>query len=457
MLARNGSPGLDLYGQAARGLCLVLFLLALVGLPIRAAFAVPAFAVQTGQPCAVCHVGAFGPQLKKYGRDFKMFGFTASDGKAHFPPLAVTGWTSFNNTAKDEPGNIPHVGPNDNFAFDQISIYYAGRITSTTGAFSQFTYSGVDRDFHWDNQDFRWIHDGELFDEDFLVGLTANNNPTVTDVWNSTPAWGFPYNASAIAAGPAAAAQIDGALGGAVAGLGAYASWNDWVYLEIDGYKGLGRDVRNAFGATPVTGTDSVDGISPYWRAAIEHDFAEGEHSFEIGTYGLRTSVFPAGIKIGRSDDFTDAALDANYQWIANPKSVTSSVISAHATGIWEDQNLAASQALFGTNAHDWLREWRADVSYSYDATWTPTIQRFDVHGSTDAARFGSPNGADTNGWIAELAFVPWGKPDSPVNWANARLALQYVAYDRFNGSTSHAGDANTIFLNLWLAFSPNP
>ena len=45
------------------------------------ALAVPAFAKQTGQPCAACHVGAFGPQLKPYGRDFKLHGYVASDGR----------------------------------------------------------------------------------------------------------------------------------------------------------------------------------------------------------------------------------------------------------------------------------------------------------------------------------------------------------------------------------------
>jgi len=46
----------------------------------RPADAVPAFAEQTGQPCAACHVGAFGPQLKPYGRDFKLHGYTATSG-----------------------------------------------------------------------------------------------------------------------------------------------------------------------------------------------------------------------------------------------------------------------------------------------------------------------------------------------------------------------------------------
>jgi hypothetical protein len=36
--------------------------------------ALPSFAQQTGQPCAACHVGAFGRQLKPYRREFKLYG-----------------------------------------------------------------------------------------------------------------------------------------------------------------------------------------------------------------------------------------------------------------------------------------------------------------------------------------------------------------------------------------------
>jgi hypothetical protein len=38
------------------------------------AHAVPAFAVQTGQLFAACHIGAFGPQLTPFGRAFKIGG-----------------------------------------------------------------------------------------------------------------------------------------------------------------------------------------------------------------------------------------------------------------------------------------------------------------------------------------------------------------------------------------------
>jgi mono/diheme cytochrome c family protein len=49
-------------------------------LSATSAGAVPAFAAQTGAPCAACHVGGFGPQLTIYGRDFKLHGYTARSG-----------------------------------------------------------------------------------------------------------------------------------------------------------------------------------------------------------------------------------------------------------------------------------------------------------------------------------------------------------------------------------------
>ena len=53
-----------------------------------------------------------------------------------------------------------------------------------------------------------------------LYGVSVNNNPSVQDVWNTTPAWGIPYIASTIApqfAPPGT--TIEGALGGRVVGI----------------------------------------------------------------------------------------------------------------------------------------------------------------------------------------------------------------------------------------------
>jgi len=117
---------------------------------------VPSFAEQTGQPCAACHVGAFGPQLKQVGRDFKLFGYSSTDGKTHFPPVAFMSQTSFTHTDAPQPGGAaPHFASNDNLSLDQLSVFYAGRITPQSGAFVQLTYDGVARAFNLDNADVR--------------------------------------------------------------------------------------------------------------------------------------------------------------------------------------------------------------------------------------------------------------------------------------------------------------
>jgi hypothetical protein len=70
--------------------------------------------------------------------------------------------------------------------------------------------------------------------------VSVNNNPTVQDVWNTTPAWGFPYIASTLApqfAPPGA--MIEGSLGGKVVGTGVYTFWNDMLYLDVSAYQNL--------------------------------------------------------------------------------------------------------------------------------------------------------------------------------------------------------------------------
>jgi hypothetical protein len=110
------------WGAAVRFCGLSILLLAAVG--TRPALAVPAFAVQTGQPCANCHIGAFGPHLTPAGRDFKLHGYVGSDGKDHGLPLAFTTITSFTHTAVPQPGGAaPGFRINDNIALDQAAAY----------------------------------------------------------------------------------------------------------------------------------------------------------------------------------------------------------------------------------------------------------------------------------------------------------------------------------------------
>ena len=183
--------------------CASLGALALAGallLTASPAAAVPSFAQQTGQPCQACHVSGFGPQLKPYGRDFKLYGYQSSDGKSKQLPIALMMQASDTHTSADQnPPPAAHFGPNDNFAIDQISVFYAGKIGSGWGAFSQATFDGIGRSFSVDNIDVRHATEATILGRDSVIGIDFNNNPTVQDVWNSTPAWGFPYNASGLA------------------------------------------------------------------------------------------------------------------------------------------------------------------------------------------------------------------------------------------------------------------
>ena len=419
----------------------------------RPAHAVPSFAEQTGQPCAACHVGAFGPQLKQFGRDFKLSGYVASDGKSHGVPVSLTTQMSFTRTDAGQHGPAaPHYAPNDNATLDQASVYYAGRVTPWLGGFVQLTYDGIARQPHVDNIDVRHSAEGTLFDEDLVYGFTANDNPTVSDLWNSTPAWKFPYNGSGLAPNPIAATLIDGGLGQRVAGGGGYVMWNDLVYAEADLYRGLGYDVLNATGVTPVSQTDKTRGVIPYWRVALQRDI--GRSYAQLGAYGLSADVLPGGVDVpGARDHFTDTAIDANYQFTVDPKTVVSDMVSAHMTLIHEDAALHASQALSGAKPSHKLNTFRTDVSYSIAATVTPSLQYFNTGGTGDAAYWGTPSGRpDSSGVIAEIAYVPWGKPGSSIGWGNVRFAVQYVDYFKFDGSSRKASANNALFASVWAA-----
>jgi hypothetical protein len=437
------------------GLGFLLLLLLSVVLRSNPARALPSFAIQTGQPCAACHIGAFGPQLTPYGRDFKLHGYVASDGKEHGLPLAWTTQTSFTHTLAPQPGGAaPGFKPNDNFALDQASVYWAGRITPEIGGFIELNYDGVGQQAQLNNVDIRRAAEGQLFGQDVLWGVTINNSPTVQDPWNSTPAWGFPYNQSALAPTPTASSLVEGGLGQRALGAGVYSLWNDLLYAEADVYKGLNRTALNALGQVPDDGNQTT-AFFPYARLALIRDWTN--HHIEVGGYGMSANVVPAGgdQSFGIRNRITDLALDATYQFITDPAKVTSDRLSAHATYIHETARMEATpeQALTGALLDHSLDRMRVDVSYSFAATVTPSLQYFRTTGTTDLNYWSTPNGSpNSDGMIFEVAYVPWGKPDSPFPNMNVRLAVQYVNYFRFDGSTINARDNNNFYFSLWTA-----
>ena len=167
-------------------------------------FALPSFAQQTGYACSQCHTIAYGPALTAYGRDFKLNGYVFGDSKSTMPLVLMVqgGYTRTSSDQADVPA--PHFSTNNNLSIDQVSGFVAGRISEHVGAFAQFTYGGDSRHFSWDNLDVRYARAFTLGNTAVVSGVSVNNNPTVQDLWNSTPAWGFPYIHSGLAPGPSA-------------------------------------------------------------------------------------------------------------------------------------------------------------------------------------------------------------------------------------------------------------
>src|SRR5665213_3193778 len=173
-------------------------------LSVQEARAVPSFARQTGLSCNVCHSNA--PELTAFGRDFKLRGYvlapalTASDkvGNTAGLELSKNIPLSFMVLLSDTAfQNVAPATQNSAVGFpQQISLFLAGGFASHFGALAQVTYSHSSDTFAVDNSDFRYANQTTLGGKELEYGITLNNNPSVQDLWNSTPAWGFPWNSS---------------------------------------------------------------------------------------------------------------------------------------------------------------------------------------------------------------------------------------------------------------------
>lgn len=431
-------------------------IIVLVSLWTTPAEAVPSFSRQTGQACSACHVRAFDPGLNQYGREFKLNGYVWGEGGSGFPPLSAMIQGSFTNTKKDIPGGPvpehPEFSKNNNFALDAAILMYAGRVLSNVGAFVQLAYEGVEDKVAMDHTDIRFADRVDLWDQDIVYGISVNNAPTVQDLWNTTPAWGFPFVSSSLAPAPETATLIDNTLGTQVGGGSVYTMINSLLYLEAGAYTTFAKDVQKGMG-TFEKEQNKIDGGATYWRIALQHNW-DG-HYFALGHYALRADVFPERDSSAGTDRVTDLAVDGTYQFLGDPKHI----YELKGTYIREDQELSASRALGNAfNSHNTLDTFRIDASYTYHQTYGITFGYNKIWGSKDMVRFEAPDFADgrpdSEFFITELDYIPFGKTDSfGEPWLNLRFALQYVAYNQFNGTGHHAGNNNTLYLNGWLAF----
>jgi len=424
------------------------------------ALAVPSYARQTQQPCTGCHVGGFGPQLTPFGRQFKLSGYTLKVGDGTNVPLSamvVESWTHTRAAQTEAPA--PNFGTNNNAELQQASLFLAGRLSDHLGVFAQATYSENGHLLGWDNAELRYARTFSGDHHNGVWGLTVNNNPTVTDVMNTAPAWQFPYMPPDLAPGAPAAPMLFGGLGGQVVGATAYAQIDGAWYMEAGGYRSLSpsflRKVNADFDGT-------LSGFAPYARLTRSWDtwggnVVLGAFALEArrGLVGEDAVGHPVAIP-GPSDRFRDFGVDASY---LNLGDGTHS-FSVNGLYVHEDQRLEATYADGGAEHQSGsLQAFNLNGSYWYRNTWGGTLGAFAYNGSSDALLYdtGSP---DTRGGIAEVDWNPWGKGDSwGQPWANARVGLQYTFYTRFNGAVHDvdgagrsAHDNDTLFVYLWLA-----
>lgn len=439
--------------------------LGIFGMGSHPAHAVPSFARQTGLSCEACHT-VF-PELTPFGRRFKLSGYTLTTRPGindmseeretrlsiqDIPPLSMmvmASTTWWNKPQADSQGTGARSQNAATQFPQQLGIFYAGRISDSMGAMLQVTYAQSSGSVSIDNSDIRYSD--RAFDNELLYGVTVNNNPSVQDVWNTTPAWGYPTITPQVGATPTAAPVVS-SLGQKVAGVGAYALYKDQFYGEVSVYRSAIPGKTQPYDSATLSGNAIVDNFAPYWRGAWEKNW--GHNSFELGTYGMMTRMMPAGSNLA-ANTYMDAAFDTQYQYIGihNIFSLSGSFLNEHIN------NNSANVGTKATNSSDTLNRFLATASYYYKRKYGLSVTFQKLTGSSDpllyaaGATSGSANGSPNSQFeVLEADYMPW---------LNTKLLLQYTMYNQFNGGTSGydgattrtASDNNTLMLGIWTAF----
>ncbi|MEO8168585.1 MAG: cytochrome C [bacterium] len=359
-------------------------------------------------------------------------------------PFSLMMQTAFTHSSNQQPGT-----QNDNVSLpQQLSLFFGGEISPHIGTFIQVSYDGQGAAFGVDNIDLRYANQAQLGSENLLYGVTINNNPTVQDIWNSTPAWGFPYASSSVAASPMASTLIDGGLAQRVAGLGAYALFNNLLYCECSIYRSAQQG-----GAHPPDSTSVgiIKSLAPYWRLALQQQF--NDQYLELGTFGMSTAMYPAGTS-GLTDTYNDFGFDLNYE-----KPFGDNLLTLHTSVIHESRNLDATFNANGSLRQSLnLNSLKIVGNYYLQQQIGFSLGYFSTSGDADAALYapavltGSSTGSpDSRGFISEFDVLPW---------MNTKFAVQYVVYNKFNGSGGNydgvgrnASDNNSLYVLAWIVF----
>ncbi len=425
----------------------------IVSLLPQAASALPVFARQTGQNCVACHAGGQFPELTPYGRMFKMTGYTIGKRTVPLAVMGVGTYASVASTTDAANGNPKetYAKNGDPLLFSSGSVFIAGKITDNLGAFVQITYDNyasqsANGDWHGhssaDNMDFRYADRFISTSQDLIFGVSLNNNPSITDPWNTAPAWmqyvppGSPGSYSFVDANaPYPATASDGG----VAGMTAYFLWNRSIYGEVGFYRTADNLLSFMTAGTPEDEKTRLQGDNnPYWRLAYTHEWDAS--NIMVGTLGSIAHVYDGSTS--PSDDnayqrIQSIGFDSQYQYLLDPHAVTAQLAYSRLT-VNDSVNGGGGT---GIAKPDVLR---GMVSYVYQAKYGGRLAYFDQADTKDSTQ-------DTRGLTYELFWTP-------VQYV--RIGAQYTAYSKFGGASTNydgfgrnASDNDTLFLYVWAAY----
>ena len=227
-------------------------------------------------------------------------------------------------------------------------------------------------------------------------------------------------------------------LGTQVAGLGAYALFNNLLFAELTMY----RSAQQGAVSNPadVSSTMAINGATPYWRVALQHQW--GQNYVELGTFGIAPKFYQQGVS-GIMDKITDYGYDFQFE-----RRLSFGAFTLHSSLINEKEDRDITSTV--SRKID-FNSFKVDGNLYLKNGLGATFGYFYTNGSVDPNVTSWSNKPDSNGFIGQLEYLPW---------YNTKFALQYVAYSKFDGTIFNydgngrsAANNNTLYLVVWLNF----
>ena len=418
-------------------------------LSIQQSYAVPAFARQTDQSCIACHAGGQFPELTPYGRLFKLTGYTIGERTIPVSVMGVVGASKMANTNSVNSSLLANTSPsqgladptNSKFSFETASLFFAGKISDNIGGFAQVTYdnfaspdaSGANTVGHSgaDNIDIRYADQIVTPTSNLIYGLSLNNNPSVTDPWNTAWAW---MNYVPSTSGKGSNAYIDATtpypnhgMPGLISGLNAYAFLDKTFYGEIGFYRTANKSLsfmNSGHDPAPMNGTN------PYWRLAYNKEW--GPQNLMIGLSGMNGHPYYSTNGFGWIDSASyyylvkSNGVDFQYQYLLDPHSVTVQSVYQR------QQTFPSVQSVDSPSA---TNIFRLKGSYVYMAKYGGSLSHFNQTGDFYTT--------ENSGNTYELFYIPV---------QNIRIGVQYTNYTKL-ANVDNPHDANTVRVYGWFAY----